>query len=154
MVCVIAGAKSLCMMTAITVIARLPVRVQPLWAVATYALSAFDAHSSTTPPRPRPRPRVPQACSGSGYSQCANPPNQSPMCAAMQRNRCGKASMYGGTFDVISTFNFTIWPSNITSPQGGQPAFKYCTTGWAANCYSAACMLKRAWNGMPATCYW
>jgi hypothetical protein len=29
----------------------------------------------------------------------------------MKRNRCGKAGMYGGLFDVISTFNSTTWPS-------------------------------------------
>jgi hypothetical protein len=29
----------------------------------------------------------------------------------MRRNRCGKAGMYGGIFDVISTFNSTTWPS-------------------------------------------
>uniref|UniRef100_A0A383WPC6 Pherophorin domain-containing protein n=1 Tax=Tetradesmus obliquus TaxID=3088 RepID=A0A383WPC6_TETOB len=91
---------------------------------------------------------------GLTYSICTNPPNQAPFCPLMRRNRCGKASMYGGVFDVISTFNTSTWPSGITSPQGGSgPGFKYCTKGCATNCFAAACHLKTAWNGMPATCY-
>lgn len=38
--------------------------------------------------------------------------------------------------------------AGITSPQGGSGrAPQYCTTGRSTNCFSAACMLKRAWNG-------
>ncbi|WIA23202.1 hypothetical protein OEZ86_010092 [Tetradesmus obliquus] len=123
---------------------------------ATLKSDAYSCGTATTVLDKNLQSAMEQRCGSIGVqnSVCSNPPNQAPFCPLMKRNRCGKAAMYGGVFDVISTFNSTTWPSGITSPQGGAgPAPQYCLKGCSTNCFAAACHLKTAWNGMPATCY-
>jgi hypothetical protein len=84
---------------------------------------------------------------------CFFTPNTASFCSGMQRNAAGKAAMYGGKFDLISTWNPWTWPKGLAANQGAQGKPIKCKKGVTTNCFSAPCLLKKSWNGMPATCY-
>jgi hypothetical protein len=65
--------------------------------------------------------------------------------------------MYGGWFDLISTYSPTAWTTEDTAPGSGQgfPGGAItCDHGGAlAECNGAACLNRPAFNGLPVTCY-
>jgi hypothetical protein len=87
-------------------------------------------------------------------SPCVWIPNVSTFCGGMERNTSsGKAYMYGGQFDLVSTWNPFTWPKNTSENQGAEGKPKLCTNGYVANCFSAPCLVQTSWNGLNATCY-
>ena len=101
--------------------------------------------------------------------KCAPPPtsvsafvagpqyNTAPFCEAMQPSASsgGKPIMFGGKFDLISTFAPSAWlPSDSSGNQGSPGGSTQCTNGGAfAYCETAACIQKTSWNGLDTTCY-
>ena len=86
--------------------------------------------------------------------------NVAPFCRAMQPSTtsAGKPIMFGGRFDLISTFNEFAWGLTDTSPSSNQgfpsPVPTLCTEGGSfAYCETAGCLNKTSWNGLPTTCY-
>jgi len=83
--------------------------------------------------------------------------NTAPFCAEMQPSSNGKPTMYGGKFDLISTFNPFAWgPSDTQGGAQGEPGAGIdCTStgGSFAYCETAACLLKPSFNGLDTTCY-
>ncbi|GAX74801.1 hypothetical protein CEUSTIGMA_g2248.t1 [Chlamydomonas eustigma] len=83
--------------------------------------------------------------------------NTAPACEQMMpslSSPAGKAKMYSGKFDIISTFNDFAWPENTTANQGQKGSPQICSNGGVfVNCFSAGCMYKKAWNGLDTTCY-
>ena len=78
--------------------------------------------------------------------------NVSPFCQEMQPSpTTKKPTMYGGQFDIISTFNPTAWTNQtVTGPnQGVEAAPISCkaTGGTFAYCETAACLNKPSFNG-------
>ena len=81
-----------------------------------------------------------------------------PFCEEMQPSASsnGKPTMYGGKFDLISTFNPVAWlPSDTAGGNQGSPGAPIkCENGGAfAYCETAACLLKTSFNGLDTTCY-
>lgn len=73
-----------------------------------------------------------QACAKgrSQFSPCLQVPNTASFCSGMQRDSSGKAKMFNGQFDIISTWNPYTWtPDNPSSNQGVQAPPKLCKTG-------------------------
>ena len=84
--------------------------------------------------------------------------NVAPFCEEMQPSASsnGKPTMYGGKFDLISTFNPVAWlPSDTAGGNQGSPGAPIkCENGGAfAYCETAACLLKTSFNGLDTTCY-
>jgi len=86
--------------------------------------------------------------------------NIAPFCKDMQPTLLGtgvgKPAMFGGRFDIISTYNAFAWlAGDTTQPNQGSPSNPtQCTQGGAfAYCETAGCLNKTSWNGLPLTCY-
>ena len=82
--------------------------------------------------------------------------NVAPFCKKMQPSLSGKPTMFGGRFDIISTFNAFAWGITATSsPNQGSPSNPVlCNEGGAfAYCETAGCLNQTSWNGLPLTCF-
>ena len=84
--------------------------------------------------------------------------NTAPFCEEMQPSASsgGKPTMYGGVFDLISTFSPTAWlPGDTAGGNQGSPGQgAKCDQGGAfAYCATAACLNRPSFNGLPTTCY-
>lgn len=85
-------------------------------------------------------------------------PGAAPFCAELLPSAAtGRPTMYGGWFDLISTYSPTAWTTEDTAPGSGQgfPGGAItCDHGGAlAECNGAACLNRPAFNGLPVTCY-
>jgi hypothetical protein len=78
------------------------------------------------------------ACGSDGLQNPCLELNAAPTCASQKTEP--RPAIYGGRFDIISTFNKNTWP--VTQP----PAVT-CTAGQYANCYSAGCFQQTSWSG-------
>lgn len=113
-------------------------------------------------------------------TNCTASVNAAPFCGAMAvSRRTGKARMYarnwprpaaagcrgknkaaaarrggGGPFDLISAYSPTGWPDGTDPTTQGAPApLGTCPDGGVYTmCFSAGCLRKRAFNGMPLRC--
>ena len=85
-------------------------------------------------------------------------PGSAPFCGEMAPSAAtGRPTMFGGRFDLISTYSPTAWTASDTAPGTGQgfpgPAITCSAGGAVAECNGAACLNRPAFNGLPVTCY-